>query len=35
MGRDDAKLLGTLDLRIPDLDTPEFGMGLGLAGRTA
>ena len=32
MGRDNAKLLGTLDLRIPDLDTPEFGMGLGLRG---
>src|SRR5918998_2301750 len=32
MGRDDARLLGTMDLRIPDLDTPEFGMGLGLRG---
>src|SRR3954470_18396613 len=32
MGRDDAKLLGTMDLRIPDLDTPDFGMGLGLRG---
>ena len=32
MGRGNAKLLGTLDLRIPDLDTPEFGMGLGLRG---
>ena len=32
MGRDDAKLLGTIDLRIPDLDTPDFGMGLGLRG---
>jgi hypothetical protein len=30
MGRDDAKLLGTMDLRIADLDTPDFGMGLGL-----
>ncbi len=33
LGRDDAKLLGTLDLRIRDLDTPDFSMGLGL--RTA
>jgi hypothetical protein len=32
MGKDDAKLLGTMDLRIPDLDTPDFGMGLGLRG---
>jgi hypothetical protein len=32
MGRDDARLLGTMDLRIPDLDTPDFGMGLGLRG---
>ena len=30
MGRDDAKVLGSLDLRIPDLDTREFRMGLGL-----
>jgi hypothetical protein len=30
MGRDDARLLGTMDLRIPALDSPEFGMGLGL-----
>src|SRR4051812_3775467 len=30
LGRDDAKLLGTLDLRIRDLDTPDFSMGLGL-----
>ena len=26
----DAKLLGTLDLRIPDLDANDIGMGLGL-----
>lgn len=32
MGKDDAKLLGTMDLRIPDLDTPDFAMGLGLRG---
>src|SRR5918998_2253290 len=32
MGRDDAKLLGTMDLRIPDLDTPDFSMALGLRG---
>src|SRR5215218_7690910 len=32
MGRDDARLLGTMDLRIPDLDTPDFAMGLGLRG---
>jgi hypothetical protein len=30
MGKDDARLLGTMDLRIPELDTPDFGMGLGL-----
>src|SRR4051794_9577865 len=30
LGRDDAKLLGTLDLRIRDLESPEFSMGLGL-----
>ncbi|MEW4570112.1 DUF932 domain-containing protein [Tautonia sp. JC769] len=30
LGRDDAKLLGTLDLRIRDLDTPDYSMGLGL-----
>jgi hypothetical protein len=30
LGRDDAKLLGTLDLRIRDLDSPDFSMGLGL-----
>src|SRR4051812_12199601 len=30
LGRDDAKILGTLDLRIPGLDTPDFRMGLGL-----
>jgi hypothetical protein len=32
MGRDDAKLFGTMDLRIPGLDAPDVGMGLGLAG---
>jgi hypothetical protein len=32
MGRDDARLLGTMDLQIPDLDTADFGMGLGLRG---
>src|SRR4051812_16179897 len=32
MGKDDAKLLGTMDLRIPDLDSPDFSMGLGLRG---
>src|SRR5918998_2770290 len=32
MGKDDARLLGTMDLRIPDLDTPDFAMGLGLRG---
>lgn len=32
MGRDHAKLFGVLDLRIPDLDTAEFGMSLGLRG---
>jgi Domain of unknown function (DUF932) len=30
LGRDDAKLLGTLDLRISDLDSPDYSMGLGL-----
>src|SRR3954451_25036138 len=30
LGRDDPKLLGTLDLRIRDLDSPDFSMGLGL-----
>jgi hypothetical protein len=30
LGRDDARLLGTLDLRIRGLDAPEFAMGLGL-----
>ena len=30
LGRDDAKLLGTLDLRIRDLDSPDFSIGLGL-----
>jgi hypothetical protein len=30
LGRDDAKLLGTLDLRISGLDAEEFAMGLGL-----
>ena len=32
MGRDDAKLFGVMDLRIADLDTPDFGMALGPAG---
>jgi hypothetical protein len=32
MGKEDARLLGTMDLRIPDLDTPDFAMGLGLRG---
>jgi hypothetical protein len=32
MGKDDARLLGTLDLRIPGLDTGDFCMGLGLRG---
>jgi hypothetical protein len=32
MGRDDAKLLGTMDLAIPGLDAPDFRMGLGLRG---
>src|SRR3954453_17907411 len=32
MGRDDARLLGTMDLRIPGLDTGDFCMGLGLRG---
>jgi hypothetical protein len=30
LGRDSAKVLGTLDLQIPALDTPDFRMGLGL-----
>jgi hypothetical protein len=30
LGRGDAKVLGTIDLRIPELDTPDFRMGLGL-----
>lgn len=30
LGKDDAKLLGTMDLRIPNLDTSDFSMGLGL-----
>jgi hypothetical protein len=30
MGRDDAKLLGTLDLRVPGLDAPDLAIGLGL-----
>jgi Domain of unknown function (DUF932) len=30
LGVDDAKVLGTIDLRIPALDTREFRMGLGL-----
>ncbi len=30
LGRDDAKLLGTLDLRIDGLDSPDLAMGLGL-----
>jgi hypothetical protein len=32
MGRDHAKLLGTMDLAIPGLDAPDFRMGLGLRG---
>jgi hypothetical protein len=32
MGKDDARLLGTMDLRIPNLDTSDFAMGLGLRG---
>jgi hypothetical protein len=32
MGRNDARLFGVLDLRIPDLDTPDFSMALGLRG---
>ena len=32
MGRDDAKLFGVMDLRIAGLDTPDFGMALGLRG---
>jgi hypothetical protein len=31
-GRDAARLFGVLDLSIPDLDTSEFGMSLGLRG---
>jgi len=30
LGREDAQLLGTMDLRIRDLETPDFSMGLGL-----
>jgi hypothetical protein len=30
LGREDAKLLGTLDLRIRDFGSPDFAMGLGL-----
>lgn len=33
MGRDDARLLATMDLKINGLDTPRYSMGLGL--RTA
>jgi hypothetical protein len=32
MGRDDAKLFGVMDLVVPDLDAPDFGMALGLRG---
>jgi hypothetical protein len=32
MGKDDAKLFGAMNLRIPDLDTAEFSMALGLRG---
>src|SRR3954470_19242257 len=32
MGRGDAKLFGVLDLAIPDLDTDDFRMALGLRG---
>src|SRR5205823_6408612 len=31
-GRDDTKLFGVLDLAIPELDAPDFGMSLGLRG---
>ena len=31
-GRDDARLFGVMDLLIPDLGTPDFGMALGLRG---
>ncbi len=30
LGRDDSKLLGTLDLRVHGLNTQDYGMGLGL-----
>jgi hypothetical protein len=30
LGKDDARILGTLDLAMPGLDTDEFRMGLGL-----
>jgi hypothetical protein len=30
--RDDARLFGVLDLAVPDLDQPDFGMSLGLRG---
>lgn len=32
MGRADARLFGVMDLRVPDLDTPDFSMALGLRG---
>src|SRR5690348_17125874 len=32
MGRTDARLFGVMDLRIPDLDTADFSMALGLRG---
>jgi hypothetical protein len=31
-GREDARLFGVMDLRIRDLDTPDFSMALGLRG---
>ncbi len=32
MGRDDVKLLGTMDLRILDLDNPRYRDGPGAPG---
>jgi hypothetical protein len=31
-GRDDSRLFGVMDLAIPELDTTDFGMSLGLRG---
>jgi hypothetical protein len=31
-GRDDARLFGAIDLRVADLDTPDYGMAVGLRG---